>query len=271
MHPYYATGWSRDKVYPELGFDEMYFLDDFDQSNLMRKYVSDSTMYQKLISRYEEGKGKENLFLMGITMQNHGGYTDTYDNFNADVYGTNIRYFDVNQYLSLAHQSDLALEELITYFSNVDEPVAICFFGDHQPSLNTSFYRRLNRKGLSGLTLEELEALFEVPYFIWTNYESESSEGEMASLNFLSTMLLEKAGIDLPSYQSFLKDLKEVIPAMNARGYYSKTLGEYVHYGDGTAEEDEWLKKYQILQYNDLFDNKNRSQVFFRTQKAGKK
>ena len=75
MHPYYATGWSRDKVYPELGFDEMYFLDDFDQSNLMRKYVSDSTMYQKLISRYEEGKGKENLFLMGITMQNHGGYT----------------------------------------------------------------------------------------------------------------------------------------------------------------------------------------------------
>lgn len=271
MHPYYATGWSRDKVYPELGFDEMYFLDDFDQSNLMRKYVSDSTMYQKLISRYEEGKGKENLFLMGITMQNHGGYTDTYDNFNADVYGTNIRYFDVNQYLSLAHQSDLALEELITYFSNVDEPVAICFFGDHQPSLNTSFYRRLNRKGLSGLTLEELEALFEVPYFIWTNYESESSEGEMASLNFLSTMLLEKAGIDLPSYQSFLKDLKEVIPAMNARGYYSKTLDEYVHYGDGTAEEDEWLKKYQILQYNDLFDNKNRSQVFFRTQKAGKK
>ena len=204
-------------------------------------------------------------------MQNHGGYTDTYDNFNADVYGTNIRYFDVNQYLSLAHQSDLALEELITYFSNVDEPVAICFFGDHQPSLNTSFYRRLNRKGLSGLTLEELEALFEVPYFIWTNYESESSEGEMASLNFLSTMLLEKAGIDLPSYQSFLKDLKEVIPAMNARGYYSKTLGEYVHYGDGMAEEDEWLKKYQILQYNDLFDNKNRSQVFFRTQPANKK
>ncbi len=263
MHPYYATGWSRDTVYPKLGFDEMYFLEDFNQSNLMRKYVSDAVMYDKIIERYEAGKGKENLFLMGVTMQNHGGYADTYENFTADVYGTNIRYPDVNQYLSLVHQSDLALENLIGYFSQVDEPVVICFFGDHQPSLNTSFYRRLNGKGLSGLTLDELEELFEVPFFIWTNYESESQTVERTSLNFLSVMLLERAGISLPPYQQFLRDLMEAVPAMNARGYYSERLGKYVHYGAGTTEEEAWLEKYQILQYNGLFDDKSRSKVFF--------
>lgn len=268
MHPYYETGWSRDKVYPMLGFDEMYFLDDFDQSNLMRRYVSDAVMFDQVIKRYEEGKGKENLFLMGITMQNHGGYRDAYDNFKTDVYGTNVSYSDVNQYLSLAHQTDLAVKDLISYFSKEKEPVVICFFGDHQPSLNTAFYRRLNGKGLSGLTLEELEELYEVPFFIWTNYESESETVERTSLNFLSTMLLERAGIPLSPYQSFLSDLRKEVPAMNARAYYSNDRKRYVHYGEGSRKEEVWIDRYRILQYNGLFDNKNRSTEFFKHQQT---
>ena len=263
MHPYYSTGWSRDSVYPKLGFDEMYFLDDFDQSAPMRKYVSDAAMFAKVIERYEAGKGEENLFLMGITMQNHGGYRDFYENFKTDVYGTDIRYPDVNQYLSLIHQTDLALEKLISYFSEEKEPVVICFFGDHQPSLNSMFYQRMNGKGLSGLTLSELQALYTVPFFIWTNYESESAVMERTSLNFLSGLLLERAELTLPPYQRFLSDLREVVPAMNARAYYSKSLRRYVHYGEGSAEDEFWIEKYRNLQYNGLFDDKKRSSVFF--------
>ena len=44
-----------------------------------------------------------------------------------------INYPDVNQYLSLIHESDSALEYLISYFEKVDDPVEIVFFGDHQP------------------------------------------------------------------------------------------------------------------------------------------
>lgn len=88
-----------------------------------------------------------------------------------------VNYPDVNQYLSLIHESDKALEYLISYFEQVDEPVEIVFFGDHQPSLSSSFYPYLNGKGLSGLTLDELEDLYTIPFFIWTNYESESEPG----------------------------------------------------------------------------------------------
>ncbi len=263
MHPYYDTGWSRDVVYPKFGFDEMYFLESFDQSNLMRKYVSDAEMYQKIIQRYEAKEADEKLFVMGITMQNHGGYRDFYENFKTDVYGMNIRYPDVNQYLSLVHQSDLAMEEFIGYFSKVERPVLICFFGDHQPSLNTSFYRRINGKGLSGLTLSELEELYTVPFFIWTNYESESGNVERTSINFLSTLVLKQAGIPLDPYHRFLSDMMEVVPAMNARGYYSKNKNRYVHYGEGSIEDEMWVEKYQNLQYNGLFDQKERSKLFF--------
>lgn len=263
MHPYYDTGWSRDVVYPQLGFDEMYFLEDFDQSNLMRKYVSDEVMFDKIIERYEAGAEDENLFLMGITMQNHGGYTDSYENFVTDVYSTNIPYADVNQYLTLVHQTDLAVEKLISYFNNVDRPVVICFFGDHQPSLNSRFYRLLNGKGLSGLTLAELEELYEVPFFIWTNFPSESRYVEHTSLNFLSVMLLQQAGLTLSPYQQFLSDFMEKIPAMNGRAFYSGTLERYFHYEDALGDDKLLLEKYQILQYNGLFDKKEKSDLFF--------
>lgn len=263
MHPYYSTGWSRDTVYPKFGFDEMYFLEDFDQTKLMRKYITDAEMYDKMIDRYEAGKGKENLFIMGITMQNHGGYKDLYDNFRNDTFGTNIRYADVNQYLSLLHQSDLALKDLIEYFSKEKEPVVICFFGDHQPSLNTAFYRRLNGKGISGLSINELEEFYQVPYFIWSNDTYEGENIDRTSLNYLSTMLLERAGISLPPYHQFLSDLMKEVPEMNARAYFSKSSGRYVHYGKGSAQEELWIEKYKILQYNGLFDTKNQSDVFF--------
>ena len=174
-----------------------------------------------------------------------------------------MSYNDANQYLSLVHESDKAIQELISYFQSVEEPVEIVFFGDHQPGLNSSFYPLLNNKGLSGLTTKELEDLYTVPFFIWTNYDSEETTVERTSLNYLSTMALKKAGIDLPPYHQFLADLMDEIPAINSRGYYSNSQGDYIHVEDATGEEAQWIDRYQMLQYNSMFDKKNRNTTFF--------
>ena len=263
MHPYYETGWSRNTVYPDMGFDETHFIDDFDQTKILRKYVTDQEFYEKIIERYESKSAKENLFIMGISMQNHGGYTEEYPNFHEEARLLGLNFADVNQYVSLIHESDAALEYLISYFESVEEPVEIVFFGDHQPSLSSRFYPYLNGKGLSGLTEDELENLYTVPFFIWTNYESESKQVEITSLNYLSTLALERAGIALPAYNQFLADMMEAVPAINSRGYYSLTKGGYKHIEDADGEEAEWIKKYQILQYNNMFDRKGQSDVFF--------
>ena len=263
MHPYYETGWSRNLIYPTLGFDESYFLESFDQTQLVRKYISDKELYRKIIERYENRGVNENLFIMSISMQNHGGYTTSYDNFEENYYKVGRSYTDANQYFSLIRESDDALQELITYFSQVEEPVEIVFFGDHQPSLTNNFYKILNGKGLSGLTLEELQDLYTVPFFIWTNYDTTEEQVEMTSLNYLSTMMLERAGVDLPAYHQFMKDFMEIVPAINARGYYSKEAGRYLHVDEAFGVEAEWILKYQDLQYNGIFDTKNISEVFF--------
>jgi len=263
MHPYYDTGWSRNLVYPKLGFEEMYFMDHFDQSQLIRKYISDEEMYNKIIERYESRKVNEKLFIMSISMQNHGGYTTDYENFEEKYYKIGRSYTDANQYFSLIRESDNALRDFVTYFSLVEEPVEIIFFGDHQPSLNRKFYEILNGKGLSGLTMQELEALYTVPFFIWTNYDTPEETVEITSLNYLSSLALERAGIDLPPYNQFMLDLMEVVPAINARGYYSLEKEKYLHVEDALGKELDWIKKYESLQYNGLFDSKNKSSVFF--------
>lgn len=263
MHPYYETGWSRNTVYPRLGFDESYFIEDFDETKLLREYVTDQEFYERIVERFERKRPGESLFVMGISMQNHGGYTEKYDNFTEQARMLGINYPDVNQYLSLLRESDAALEYLISYFAQVDEPVEIVFFGDHQPSLSSGFYPYLNGKGLSGLTLDELEALYTVPFFIWTNYESAESEVEITSLNFLSTMALERAGIRLPPYNAFLAEMQETVPAINSRGYYSKSAGRFLHVEEAAGEEAQWISDYQVLQYNNMFDRRGRSKVFF--------
>lgn len=263
MHPYYDSGWSRNTVYPKLGYDEMHFIEDFDQNHILREYITDQELYDKIIERYEKKKAGEKLFVMAVTMQNHGGYTQKYDNFEEKYSKTGMSYTDVNQYLSLIHESDTAMEHLINYFTSVDQPVEIVFFGDHQPSLNSRFYRMLNGKGLSGLTLEELENLYKVPFYIWTNYESEEKNIPVTSLNYLSTLMLQQSGMELPPWNQFLADMMKEIPAVNARGYYSEQFGMYRHIEDASGEEKTWLKKYEMLQYNNMFDKKNRSQVFF--------
>ena len=264
MHPYLSSGWNRTNVYPLLGFDEMLFLDDFPQKDLVRNFVSDREMYEKIIEVYEREKNNQD-FIFGVTMQNHGGYDYTGENYEKTVTleGYSRDYPDAEQYLSLLHESDSALEFLIDYFSNVEEDVVIVFFGDHQPSLSDGFLEEVIGKPSSEWGLREAELQYTIPFFIWTNYDSEEQVIPITSLNYLSSYVYDAAEISLPPYNCFLKDLEQEIPAMNRRGYYSAKSGEWQSYDHADAETSELLRQYHCLVYQSLFDYEHLSSVFF--------
>ena len=50
---------------------------------------------------------------------------------------------------------------------------------------------------------------------------------------------------------------------MNARAFYSKSQGKYLHYDKAVGTEAEWINKYRILQYNNMFDKSGQSKYFF--------
>ena len=264
-HPEQSKNWMRDTVYPLFGVDNFYFIDSYPQEDLIRNHVSDREIYEKIIELYEGTcKSSTNgVFLFAVTMQNHGGYSNETYQSDVSLMGYSQEHSAVGQYLSLVHESDKALELLISYYEQVERDVVILFFGDHLPQFAGSFYDELY--GSSFDTLEEQMLQYTVPFFIWANFDIEEQDIGLTSLNFLSNYLYEVAGLPLPSYNAFLKDVQEVIPAMNAFGYYSKEKGAFIPYDEAEGKEAAMLNLYRILQYNCLFDENNRSQVFFPT------
>jgi phosphoglycerol transferase MdoB-like AlkP superfamily enzyme len=266
MHPHWADGWNRPDVYQHFGFDERIFVEDMTEdltdSSYIREYVSDRAMFEMIIEKFEKQK-EDPLFLFGVTVQNHGGYSERDDSYEQAVQLTNRKgdYSRVDNYLSLIHQTDKAVEYLISYFRSVNEPVVIAFFGDHQPSLDEAFYAEI--AGEDTTSLNAWQNRYKVPFFVWANYDMAEKTVECTSLNYLSTYVYEAAGISMPAYNRFLADMETHIPAINANGFYSKNAQGYLPFSEASAEEKVWLQRYEQLQYNSLFDQKQRNEIFF--------
>jgi hypothetical protein len=264
LHPYYSTSWNRVQVYDNFGFSDVLFYDSFVGSQWIRAFISDQSDYENLIRLCEEKEPGEKLFLFNVTMQNHGAYTQEWTNLPREVYLTGDmedQYPTVDQYLSLMYQSDLALEYLIDYFSQVDEPTMILLFGDHQPQVSSEFYTELLGTDLDAATAQRKYA---VPFLIWANYDIEEQDGVVLSLNYLSSLLVETAGLPSTGYQQFLSGLRESVPVVNAVGYASAD-GQWTFSSDELSQEDQAaLLDYQYLQYNEMFaSSSDRADGFF--------
>ena len=264
MHPGIPNSWMRDRIWPYLGFDECYFEDDFPRQKMMRGFVSDEEKVEKIEDVYSKHikASNEPVFIFGVTIQNHGSFDYDKDDFTNSISLVDYSgfYDDVEQYLTLIHETDLAMQELIDYCSSVERDVVVLFYGDHYPCLDNGFFEEVH--GGSFNSLDEQTLQYEVPFFIWTNYKSEEETIELTSLDYLSTYLFEKAGIEQPSYNCFLKAIREVVPAMNSRGYFSSEAGHFKVYDEAEGEEKEALRNYHYLEYNCLFDGDNLCSLF---------
>lgn len=269
LHPFNASGWSRNKVYPLLGFDNMYFKSDFEDPKLVRSYISDESAFEKLIELYEAKEEGTSLFAFEVTMQNHGGYSKHVDDFDYTVHfaedsGSSTQVKSAEEYLSLIQMSDAAFQMLAEYFEQQEEDTIILMFGDHQPSdyVTNVILRRLglDRDG------EDADEIYYnnyiVPFVMWANFDIEEEEVDAISANYLGGLLLSKAGIPLTGYQEFLEELRSEVPAITANMIVTADGTRY-HYNDGVQYAREWISSYNILDYNHLADTKKRLAGFF--------
>ena len=294
FHPYYGEGWNRRNVYPLLGFENYISIEDFvdqdildtykqnndvteyemllnerypDRNMLLRRFVSDSYDYSMVENMYENRDTSKPFFLFNVTMQNHGGYAMSYTNFSQEIYVTNMNgiYPKANRYLSLVKRSDEAFQELVDYFSNVSEPTILCMFGDHLPSIEDGFYEELFGTSLDQLTTEQQQLRYTTPFVIWANYDIPEATLNHISANYLSTLVLQTAGLPLTQYNRYLASLYQKLPIINTVGYVDADNNYYTH--SENSKYDDLLYRYHCLVYNSLIDRNNRdSSVFFMNQ-----
>lgn len=263
LHPYHPSGYNRNRVYPLFSFDRFLSLEDFQDPELLRAYVSDSEDYRRIYRLYEDKPSGSRLCLFNVTMQNHSPYRADWSSDDPVQLSGSYQEDKVDQYLSLMKKSDDALRELVQYFEKESEPTLLVFFGDHQPHLPDAFYGHVMDKFPVQFELEDVMKEHLVPYLLWANYDiPEQTREEVSSLNYLSPLVLQTAGLPMTDYHRFLLDMQQSVPSISTSGYYDvqADVGEIDQADTETAK---WLEEYAIVQYYYLFDDRHRSDQYF--------
>ena len=194
--------------------------EEFVGAKKVRGLISDEADYDKIIDLYEQQKGDKPFVMFNVTMQNHNPYTKK-SSFKEPIKVTSFQADpEVEQYLSLIHESDAALQKLIAYYEKQPEQAVIVFFGDHQPHLPDSFYFQMTGKIPAGFTKEEALKKYEVPFLIWANYDITEKEIDHISLNYLSTEMAVDTGQSMSAYQCFLQAMQQEISSLSDNGCY---------------------------------------------------
>ena len=147
-------------------------------------------------------------FIFDLTMQNHGGYetgnipesyVQTYQPLDVQPSTT----VQTNEYLACIKKSDEDLTWFLGQLRNLDRPVVVVFWGDHQPSFADQ-YNNLYYDGEDSAVHEA--RTHQTPYFIWANYDvagnDQTSQQRDMGLNSLGATLLDIIGAPMTDFKS---------------------------------------------------------------------
>ena len=236
MHPIYGAFYNRATVNISLGFDEYYYYEN-KFSKINDSFLNDYDFYDYIIEGYENAKNqKKPYFNFSVTYQNHGPYpTGSYPNksYYFEQNGMEDDYYNlINKYFDNIVQVSLAMEKLVNYFENEDEPTVLVFFGDHNPYLNDLGYEKLGID-IEPSTLEGFLNKYETPYIIYGNDSAKKvfnksfvGEGNTISPTFLMSELFEYLELPGNEYLQYMSELKNKMPILSET--YCYLNDEYV-------------------------------------------
>ncbi|MDO4436445.1 MAG: LTA synthase family protein [Coriobacteriaceae bacterium] len=268
MHPNHGTNWNRENVYAGFGFDEFLAIEDFQNADKLRGMVTDEATYDAIIEMLKTNESPQ--FIFDVTMQNHSGYETgllpASKQLNLSIDGEVDP--EVNEYLSLIEESDRALEKFIGELRELDRPVVVVFFGDHQPFFPDKF----NDRFFPG---EDKTAhamrLWQTDYLVWANYDvagrDQKSTTVDLSTNYLGTSMMDLIGAPLTPFQKAQMTLRQALPAINTTGYLDAASNVYLSSVKEAPESDastlgsveplrralEARQQYATVQYLELF------------------
>lgn len=255
MHPQIGTNWNRVNAYSDLGFDRFLTIDDFEGSDTLRGHVTDRATYDKVLDVL--ASGSEPQFIFDVTMQNHSGY-DTGLLGEEDTTHLSIDGADdplVDEYVSLIRHSDEDLEYFIERLRELDRPVVLVLFGDHQPYL-TQGYNDLWYPGEDAA--EHARRVYQTDYVVWANYDiagcDQVSEVDDVSASFLASEVAQLIGAPLTSFQKAHIELRRALPEISAACYEDAAGGWFLPNVDcGIDATDRARADFATMQFYDLF------------------
>lgn len=264
VHCYYAKYWSRNTAYPNLGFDDFVSLEDMRGVEKVRGYywkgglVTDASMGEQIIGEYERLKAASDapVFLHAVTMQNHTNYhaanypddqrvhiTSAPAGLKASTVGA------LEDFATGVRDADALLGQLVSYFSQVDEPVILVFWGDHYNPIDSG-YDVYTATGYASADSAD-PRLHQTTLLMWSNYSNYQVDLGTIAAYEISPVMMDLFGLEQPLYFQYLNRQLRY-------GYRSCTGGVTVNW-DGTVgrgltgRQTAWRQDHWLLQYDLMF------------------
>lgn len=220
IHPCAGINYRRNIVYDQLGFDTYLTEDDFaEDSPRYHNGITDAATFDKVLEILRSDDSPQ--FIFDLTIQNHGGYEvgtvpeeDMTSYYPEGIDSENAERLNV--YLAGVNACDNDLAYFINELRNLDRPVVLVYFGDHQPGLAATLvdeaYGEIDDTTYSNY-------LGRTSYIIWANYDvagnDQVSNWEDIGANELSAQMLNLIGGPLTEYQKALLATRDTIQAMS--------------------------------------------------------
>ena len=256
-HPGDAWFYNRENVYRWLGAEYEAFARDMENLEYKGRWVTDDYMAGQIEQEFETAVAEGRpLFNYTTTIQNHMSYT-------ADKYGEGHTFAPISTtadisdetrtmlevYTEGVRDADAMLGKLTEYFSQVDEPVILVFWGDHYNPIDSN-YDIYTRSGYASDSSAD-PRLHQTTLLMWSNYSDRAVDlGTIAAYD-ISPVMMELFGLRQPLYFQFLgRQLRSAYRA-NTRGTIMEKDGTTSN--ELTPLQQKWSDEHWLLQYDLMF------------------
>ena len=264
VHCFWRKYWSRDTAYPNLGLDTFVSLEQMTHVNKVRKHywtsglVTDDSMADQIIQQYETMRASSDapVFLHAVTMQNHTNYSR--DNYPDDervhvlAHPAGLKSSTVGALEDFAtgiRDADAMMGKLTAYFSQVDEPVILVFWGDHYNPIDSNYDVFTASGYASGSSTDP--RLHQTTLLMWANYTAQPVDlGTIAAYD-ISPVMMNIYGLKQPLYFRLLSRLLQVASRTNTRGTVMNLNGTTTQ--QPSSLQSAWSQKHWMLQYDLMF------------------
>lgn len=258
MHPSYDWFYNRKNIYPYVGMDNFYNLENYFEPKDINGY-QDNELFHSIKNEFDYRLKNSNApqFSFTVSYQNHGPYADEYvENHNyvknpGNVSDTSMNL--INNYLAGIENTTHNLKQLVDYFDTLDEPVVFVIFGDHKPWLGeddlgyTEFGINMDVDSEDGFL-----NYYETPFIIYGNAEAKrvldrDFVGELDEISpyYLMNTIFEYIGFKGDQYNQYLTDLKQYFTVANP--IYYKVDGRYTR--NLSEKEQDIYQDFKCVEY----------------------
>lgn len=186
IHNNTGTFYSRNKVYPNLGFDSfssIEYMNDVEYNPL--GWAKDNVLEDEILKALKATEKQD--FIFAVSVQPHGKYPNVmideqqHITMTGDIDESEIAAYEY--FINQLYETDYFIGSLVNELEKSNEPTILVLYGDHLPSMDLENEDLVNNDK------------FQTEYILWSNFPLKKINKDLYAYQ-LNAYIMERLGYD---------------------------------------------------------------------------